>query len=109
MFKILGTLALFLTVSHTAFGQGRGGGGHPSGGSHGFGGGHIPAHGPGPAGMAAHGGRFEHLQGGGAEHHGPDPAGHPGAPHVHHDDHWVGHDSGRHDAHYHLDHPFDHG
>jgi len=35
--------------------------------------------------------------------------GHPNAPHVHHDDHWVGHDSGRNDSHYHLDHPFEHG
>jgi hypothetical protein len=36
-------------------------------------------------------------------------AGHPNMPHVHNDDHWVGHDSGRNDAHYHLDHPFEHG
>jgi hypothetical protein len=30
-------------------------------------------------------------------------------PHVHHDDTWVGHDSGRDDAHYHVDHPWEHG
>jgi hypothetical protein len=36
-------------------------------------------------------------------------AGHPNQPHVHSDDHWVGHDSGRNDSHYHLDHPFEHG
>src|SRR2546430_5679859 len=109
--RILGTLALFLIVSHPAFGQGRGGGGaRPSGGSHGFGGGHIPAHGPGPARMAPQqGGGVEHSHGGDVEHHGPDMAGHPAAPHVHHDDHWIGHDSGRNDPHYHLDHPFEHG
>src|SRR5207302_10502644 len=39
----------------------------------------------------------------------PDRAGHPTVPHVHHDNTWVGHDSGRNDPHYHLDHPFDHG
>jgi hypothetical protein len=36
-------------------------------------------------------------------------AGHPNMPHVHHDNTWIGHDSGRNDAHYHLDHPFEHG
>jgi hypothetical protein len=35
---------------------------------------------------------------------------HPEAPHVHAvDDRWVGHDSGRGDANYHLDHPWEHG
>ena len=45
-----------------------------------------------------------------------DKQGHPDAPHVDRDrqggqdrDRWVGHDSGRDDAHYHLDHPWDHG
>lgn len=39
-----------------------------------------------------------------------DGAGHPSAPHVHaRNDQWVGHDTGRNDAHYHLDHPFEHG
>lgn len=33
----------------------------------------------------------------------------PEAPHVHADSKWVGHDSGKNDAHYHLDHPFEHG
>jgi hypothetical protein len=33
--------------------------------------------------------------------------GHPQAPHVHaENDRWIGHDSGRHDEHYHLDHPW---
>jgi hypothetical protein len=34
--------------------------------------------------------------------------GHPNAPHVDNRT-WVGHDTGRNDAHYHLDHPFEHG
>jgi len=39
-----------------------------------------------------------------------DQPGHPDAPHVHNNDGaWVGHESGRDDAHYHLDHPWAHG
>jgi len=103
MRTLLGALAIVLIVHHPAFAQGRGGGGHPGGMSRpgGFGGGHIPAHGPAPVGHVPHGGGFDHR--------GPDMPGHPDAPHVHHDDHWIGHDSGRNDAHYHLDHPFEHG
>jgi hypothetical protein len=37
-----------------------------------------------------------------------DHQGHPNAPHVDHD-RWVGHDTGRGDAHYHLDRPWEHG
>lgn len=38
-----------------------------------------------------------------------DQPSHPEAPHVHRNDTWVGHDSGRDDPHYHLDHPWEHG
>ena len=117
MHKLFGTLVVLLMVAHPAFAQGRGGGGgHAGGGGHvgggGFGGGHIPAHGPSPA------GQFHGPSPAGGDRHGPDMAGHsnrpdmaghPNMPHVHHDDTWVGHDSGRNDAHYHLDHPFEHG
>jgi hypothetical protein len=37
-----------------------------------------------------------------------DHAGHPNAPHVD-GNHWVGHDTGRNDANYHIDHPWEHG
>jgi hypothetical protein len=37
-----------------------------------------------------------------------DQPGHPQYPHVD-GDHWVGHDTGRVDPHYHLDHPWEHG
>jgi hypothetical protein len=97
--RLLGVLVVLLMVAGPAFAQhGGGGGAHGGGGfgggSHGFGGGgHIPSHGPAPG-----GGR-----------HGPDVAGHPNIPHVHHDGQWFGHESGRNDAHYHLDHPWEHG
>jgi hypothetical protein len=78
------------------------------GGGHGVGGGFIPAHGP----HAAPG----RPRGGGPAPGRPvaggfrDQAGHPEAPHVHTGDgRWIGHDSGRADAHYHLDHPWEHG
>jgi len=38
-----------------------------------------------------------------------DAPGHPNAPHVHTDGRWIGHDTGRGDAHYHLDRPYEHG
>jgi hypothetical protein len=38
-----------------------------------------------------------------------DKPNHPEAPHVHHDDTWVGHDSGHGDDHYRIDHPWEHG
>ena len=38
-----------------------------------------------------------------------DSEGHPNAPHVHSDGRWVGHDSGRDDAHYLVDHPWRNG
>jgi hypothetical protein len=38
-----------------------------------------------------------------------DRAGHPNAPHVDQGNRWVGHDTGRDDANFHVDHPFEHG
>jgi hypothetical protein len=73
--------------------------GHPSHG--GVGGGRPPAHGPSPVHGAPHA----------APEHPAfnDKEGHPNAPHVHSNGTWVGHDTGRADVHYHLDHPWEHG
>jgi len=38
-----------------------------------------------------------------------DQEGHPDRPHVHANGTWIGHDTGRDDAHYHVDHPWAHG
>jgi hypothetical protein len=38
-----------------------------------------------------------------------DAPNHPEVPHVHENNTWVGHNSGRNDPHYHLDHPWEHG
>jgi hypothetical protein len=80
------------------------------------GGGHIPARGPAPAHASARPAAPEN-RGNPAEHPGGevrptyrDQEGHPEAPHVHAEgDRWVGHDTGRGDANYHLDHPWEHG
>ena len=82
--------------------------------SHHVGGGHIPPHGPAPAPrtpavaprqpVAAQRTETGHAR------VTPDEAGHPNAPHVHaNDSRWIGHDSGRNDPQYHLDHVWEHG
>jgi hypothetical protein len=71
---------------------------HPT---RGVGGGHIPAHGPAPVRGNPHPAP-EHPKF-------ADKKGHPDAPHVHTNDKWVGHATGRADVHYHLDHPWEHG
>jgi hypothetical protein len=89
------------------FAQERGHGGQPQqrgGERHDVGGGHIPAHGPPPVRSAPPpAAREEHRTFN-------DRAGHPEAPHVHVDhDQWVGHDFGRRDDRFHLDHPWERG
>lgn len=108
MKAVIGLLALSLTCSIPAYAERGGGGGGEHGGGdlhgggmHDFGGGHIPDRGPSP------------VQGGAPPDGGlrdfRDEPGHPNAPHVDNDGRWIGHDSGRGDAHYHLDHPWAHG
>jgi len=96
MNKLVGILTVLLMISVPAFAQ-RGGGKDRGGQEQG----HIPAHGP--------------ARTTGEAHPGPEPrdyrdaGGHPNAPHVHADGKWIGHDTGRGDPHYHLDHPWEHG
>jgi hypothetical protein len=87
---------LLVFVGNAGAVQHGGGGG---GGGRGFGGGYIPPHGPEPMHGDGHAGPSTFV----------DRPGHPDAPHVHTDGHWIGHDSGPGDARFHLDRPFDHG
>jgi hypothetical protein len=98
MNKLVGILAVLLVISVPAYAQRGGGGDKNRGGAKQ---GYIPSHGP------------AKVRGGGRpapenrDFH--DAEGHPNAPHVHPDGKWVGHDTGRGDPHYHLDHPWEHG
>ncbi len=102
--------------------QERGGGGAPHGGGAAaphaapaqrtvntpVGGGHIPSHGPTPSHTVA---KAPPMAGAPAK---PprvaDKPGHPTAPHVDAGtDRWVGHDGGKNNPAYHLDHPWEHG
>ena len=127
----LGTALAFAAYAPVSAAQERGGqerggqeragaqrGAAPRGGQqteHGVGNGHIPAHGPTHA-AAPKGGEANHegeANRGGAQRDNmrrsySDQQGHPEGPHVHaENDRWVGHEGG--DAHYHLDHPWEHG
>jgi hypothetical protein len=95
MKKLAGLFAVLAFFALPVFAQHEG-----HGGAHGVGGGYVPSHGPAPV-------RNSHPQ---PEHQTfADKSGHPEAPHVHTNGKWIGHDTGRDDAHYHLDHPWEHG
>jgi hypothetical protein len=99
MKKLIGVLVVCLGFSFSALAQHHEehGGGHAQ-----VGGGrqNIPAHGPARTRNAR---RVEENR------HFSDRQGHPEAPHVHANGQWIGHDTGRDDRRYHLDHPFEHG
>ena len=127
MKKIIGMLALPLIFSCSAFAQQRPNGGAQRGGGAAphaaparpsgpaVGGGHIPSRGPAPAPARAANRAPAAPSRGGAAPQNPrrnfsEQAGHPNAPHVDaNTNRWVGHDMGRNDASYHLDHPWEHG
>jgi hypothetical protein len=78
-----------------------------------FGGGHIPNRGPAPV-PAPRTPAPQNAPHGGTPQAEPRPSfqdrnGHPNAPHVDADDRWIGHDYGRGDARFHVDHPYVHG
>jgi hypothetical protein len=89
-----------------AFAPQRGHGGaapHPQ-----VGGGHVPERGPAPM-KAPRASAPARTQQAPARNF-SEKAGHPNAPHVDaRNDKWVGHDTGRNDARFHLDRPFEHG
>ena len=102
MKKIIGLFAISALLLVPAFGQKKTGGG--GGAKAQVGGGHIPAKGPAPV---------KHAQPApkeGAQTHYNERDGHPNAPHVDmKGDKWVGHDTGKNDARYHMDHAWAHG
>jgi hypothetical protein len=113
----IGLFTVSLLISLPAIAQEHRGAEQHGGEQHG--GGHIPAHGPTPQPQGrgpAQQGRIEpqapqqnRPQQGARSRGFVDQAGHPDAPHVHSDDRWIGHDSGRDDPHFRVDRPFEHG
>ncbi|MFZ1130039.1 MAG: hypothetical protein WBV31_00495 [Terriglobales bacterium] len=99
MKKLIGFLVICFVFSLSALAQHEG---HMGGGRPEVGGGrqNIPKHGP---------VRATNPHPAEENRHFADKEGHPNAPHVHNGREWVGHDTGRDDAHYHLDHPWEHG
>lgn len=99
---LIGFCAASLMLALPVLAQERGGEKHEGGGKPAVGGGYIPKRGPAPAKPQAHAAPP-------AAQRAADQPGHPVAPHVHTNGKWVGHDTGKGDANYHLDHPWEHG
>jgi hypothetical protein len=124
MKRQIGILAVSLLIAFPVIAQQAGRGGEQRGGgatqqhataapskkvNQPVGGGHIPARGPAASHVIA---KPAPPTRGGAPpaKTAPDQPGHPSAPHVDAStDHWVGHDAGKNNPKYHLDHPWEHG
>jgi hypothetical protein len=98
MKRLIELLAITLLLSVPALAQQHG---NKGGGKGGFPAAHAPARGPAPFRGTPR--TSEPARGFN------DQTGHPNAPHVHSNGQWIGHDTGRNDAHYHVDHAFEHG
>jgi hypothetical protein len=95
MTKHIWLLVVVLALSVSAFAQKKGGeGARPAARN-------IPTRGPAPARAP--------KQAPAENRNYSDKAGHPNTPHVDKGNKWVGHDTGKNDAHYHVDHPWEHG
>lgn len=103
MNKFAGLLLAFLLFSIPAVAQNRGDQGH-GGPAHAAPAHPAPAHGPAPFRGTPHA-----AEPNGQPRNYQDRPGHPNAPHVEANGSWYGHDTGRNDPHYHVDHPFEHG
>ena len=123
---VLLTLLLALGLSATGAASQRKGQQRSGGGARDVGRGHVPAHGPAPARNAPRAQENRAAENRAPENRGSenrapearnqqenrsfrDRPNHPEAPHVHHNDQWVGHDTGRDDPQYHVDRPWEHG
>jgi len=98
---LIGLCAVSISMALPVLAQEHGGEKHAS--KPDVGGGYIPKRGPAPAKAAPHAAPPA------AQHTYVDKVNHPEAPHVHTNGQWVGHDTGKDDPHYHLDHPWEHG
>jgi len=101
LYLLMAALVFFslpAVAQHDRGEHGNQGGGH---GRNSVGGGYVPSRGPAP----------EHhpRQSPQAPHGYQDRGGHPEAPHVHGNDKWIGHNTGRDDGHYRVEHPWEHG
>src|SRR5665213_859219 len=117
LLSVLTCASLLICTTGSAQEKGReerGGAARGGGRSAEVGGGHIPPRGPAPARAArpapAPAARAQQASPVNENHVAQDRKGHPQVPHVDvRNNRWVGHDSGRNDAHFHLDQPFAHG